>query len=601
MSAKTSATTESRRSLTDLQLGLLATRVTALGISTRLTGVFRQSGVTYVGEAVQCTVAELLQLDNCGRRSILELETVLKPYGLRLGMQLPEWSIKTRHEWKRAYGDLARECLGRSLIEKEHRVEAADVGSRLRALALSLCGQRNGDIVIRLLGWGGQPPQTLESVGQEFGLTRERIRQLRTKFARSLKSREARPAWLTGVSKVLVDQCPFRIAAAETQLKAHGVELGGMDVRGLLTAFELFACEAELVCPGSGAMKGFMALAHHEESARRTISEARRLTSRQGCFELQALVEWAERAFDIKDAADFVRDLIDQHPSTAWLGDSHAWGWVPEVPRSRLFRPIRQVLTVTETISVEDLRSAIRRDLRMGGFAPPIEVLRTLVGHLPWCCIENELVRRRGDAAEAPLSGNARVIVDVLRGNGGAMSRHHLVEECARAGMNVSSCMLLIVHSATVVPVTPSVFALVGTEVYPSDIDRLTPRSDRGRVLQDYGRTRDGRPWVAVRASQSVITNGLLNIPTALVAYLQGEFILAESNDPEGVDEEDVSVDQQWRIRVNHQVVTGLRDPLRARAADLGDTVLVVFDAIGRTAELFVGAQSILFPYVESS
>jgi DNA-directed RNA polymerase sigma subunit (sigma70/sigma32) len=42
-------------------------------------------------------------------------------------------------------------------------------------------------VVLRRFGLDGRPPQTLEEVGQDLGITRERVRQLETRALRELR------------------------------------------------------------------------------------------------------------------------------------------------------------------------------------------------------------------------------------------------------------------------------------------------------------------------------------------------------------------------------------------------------------------------------
>ena len=60
--------------------------------------------------------------------------------------------------------------------------------------------RRDAEVVIKRMGWGMEPPQTLEEIGQNYQLTRERVRQVIGKFDRSAnKSRftsDCYPLWI---------------------------------------------------------------------------------------------------------------------------------------------------------------------------------------------------------------------------------------------------------------------------------------------------------------------------------------------------------------------------------------------------------------------
>jgi RNA polymerase nonessential primary-like sigma factor len=63
-------------------------------------------------------------------------------------------------------------------------------GMRSRELAVALDGlnSRMRLVIARRFGLDGQPPRTLEQVGNELGITRERVRQLESSALRELRS-----------------------------------------------------------------------------------------------------------------------------------------------------------------------------------------------------------------------------------------------------------------------------------------------------------------------------------------------------------------------------------------------------------------------------
>jgi RNA polymerase sigma factor (sigma-70 family) len=54
--------------------------------------------------------------------------------------------------------------------------------------AIERLNPRMKHVVLRRFGLDGRPPQTLEEVGQDLGITRERVRQLETRALRELRA-----------------------------------------------------------------------------------------------------------------------------------------------------------------------------------------------------------------------------------------------------------------------------------------------------------------------------------------------------------------------------------------------------------------------------
>ena len=64
--------------------------VEGLPISVRTSYGLRNADIKYVGELVQCTDDELLEIKNFGRKSLNEVKGILADLGLSLGMKLDD-------------------------------------------------------------------------------------------------------------------------------------------------------------------------------------------------------------------------------------------------------------------------------------------------------------------------------------------------------------------------------------------------------------------------------------------------------------------------------------------------------------------------------
>jgi len=62
--------------------------VDGLAISVRTSYGLRNADIKYVGELVQCTEEELLEIKNFGRKSLNEVKRILADMGLSLGTRL---------------------------------------------------------------------------------------------------------------------------------------------------------------------------------------------------------------------------------------------------------------------------------------------------------------------------------------------------------------------------------------------------------------------------------------------------------------------------------------------------------------------------------
>jgi len=74
-------------------------------------------------------------------------------------------------------------------VTSESPDAASNVVARSQELgeALERLNPRMKHVVLRRFGLDGKPPQTLEEVGNDLGITRERVRQLETRALRELR------------------------------------------------------------------------------------------------------------------------------------------------------------------------------------------------------------------------------------------------------------------------------------------------------------------------------------------------------------------------------------------------------------------------------
>lgn len=66
-------------------------KVEELELSVRSANCLKNDNITYIGDLVQKTEAEMLRTPNFGRKSLNEIKEVLEQMSLRLGMEIPGW------------------------------------------------------------------------------------------------------------------------------------------------------------------------------------------------------------------------------------------------------------------------------------------------------------------------------------------------------------------------------------------------------------------------------------------------------------------------------------------------------------------------------
>ena len=136
---------------------LLERDLTDLPLTVRLANVFRNRGLVKVGHLAELTLAEMMRLPNFGRTSSRHLLDILSA-ALAAGPP--------------ARPEAMAEICGTTLLAS---IE----------LTLASCEPREAEILRRRMGFA-RAPETLAEIGEQFGVTRERIRQIEERAIKRL-------------------------------------------------------------------------------------------------------------------------------------------------------------------------------------------------------------------------------------------------------------------------------------------------------------------------------------------------------------------------------------------------------------------------------
>jgi hypothetical protein len=149
--------------------------------------------------------------------------------------------------------------------------------------------------------------------------------------------------------------------------------------------------------------------------------------------------------------------------------------------------------------------------------------------------------------------------------------------------MNRATFYIYLGYSPVLTKFARGVYGLRGTVVRPGAVEALAPRRLKGKVLQDYGWTDDGKIWLGYTISEAMLASGVFGIPSAMHSYLAGEYRLRTMND--------VHVGAVVAKEANGW---GLSPFFRRRDGDPGDTLVIVFDLAKHEAVVSIGDSALL-------
>jgi hypothetical protein len=569
----------------------LLRNIEELDLSIRARNCLKSKGIKLIGELVQKKPSELLQTINFGKKSLAEIRSKLNKVKLDIGMEIIGWNEENVKKALRDYS-LELNRLRQSEAKERFFKKSEGLEADLARLAVLAGKERDRDIVIKYLGWDGKGGRTLEILGTEFGMTRERVRQVVAKFEKKvLEAKRLRGIYFPKIYLALnrvAEQIPKEVADIEMDLVGQGISKGTFRLEGLLSAASLLGCKAGFVLRsyrnrrfalslGTGNFLNHIMFISRKAVARRGVSTILDIAAQVGEKVGQQIPE------------EIVVSVLSTQKDFKWLDKSRGWFFLSSVPRNRLLNLMEKILSVCSQIDIQDLRSGISRNHRMEGFAPPKEVLFQFCREIPWCKIQGESI-----CSDPPLDWEQILkgttdwaMCAILKEYGPVMSRAEFERRCLELGMNQQTFHQYLSYSPIITKIAIGIYALRGSKISPLVVEALRSVHTTRKGVSDYGWTDDGKIWIALEISEAMLLTGVFGIPAAMKEFIQGNFALKTADG--------ASIGS---IRLKESSGWNLRHFFKRRGGEPGDYLVLVFNFKDRVVNIHVGDAGIMDDFV---
>ena len=285
----------------------------------------------------------------------------------------------------------------------------------LRSFAAQHLNGRNLELMLILFGWTGDAPKTLQSAGDVFGLTRERVRQIQAKFFRKSRHAKAFLPTLARVLRFLANRVPASADDIAEELCGKNLTMSRFSVESLIQAAKWFGLPTPFVIDQSPGACLLLAQSEGTGLSRLISMHARRAVSKYG---VGNLVDLKEELADITrsfGSEKLIINVVRAMKSYEDLG--RGWFWLQDGSRNHLLGIVRKIFAVAPRIHLSEMRAAIANDPRGMGFAPPKEVVLRFCQSAMNCELENDfLVTKQPEDPEQVLSDVERVLFKVFCG-----------------------------------------------------------------------------------------------------------------------------------------------------------------------------------------
>ena len=344
--------------------------------------------------------------------------------------------------------------------------------------------ERNRKILIGYYGWEDGQQHTLTEIGGQFGITRERIRQVCAKLTKRYKDVETIVAPVMNRALALIHKrLPCAAVTLEKEFVKRGLTAIGMRLEGVATGAKLLGRRLSLRIvkvdpykPGSPPPPGNRLAVRPEQVA--ATSAIVDLAKKEVYFHGLSMVKDIERMSSEKSPGRVGQELVVQTlmliKGFSWLQQKSGWFQLLPIAKHGLPKAIDKILAVAGEVTVSQMRKAMARNRRLWREPPPEDVLLEYCRQMPGAHVDGErIISDPPRDWQASLTGVEAQLVRVLKKHGPVMERGAMEDLCVASGMNRFSFHAFVSWSPTITQFGHSVYGLLGAKTSKREIDRL--------------------------------------------------------------------------------------------------------------------------------
>ena len=370
----------------------LLIRLQDLPLPARVRGCLARLGLERVGDLVRLSSETLLEQRGFGQGSLRALTRIMARLRLELGTPVDGWPPPNLYSLSSERHRFIEMELRRIFIPRD----GGRLEDELRQLAAPAGSPRNLSVVVRYLGWDGRGGATLEAVGREHRISRQRALQIVKRVRRQYQRALVVPPRLKRCLLAATPRLAENAGDVEERLYRAQETNSRFRLEGILTAAATFHLTApiELFQLGSGRV-----VAKRGEKAR-VLSIVRRAgvaVGRRGAGCVGDISDW----LDGEHLTEDIVDLLALDPRFEWLGESSTWFWfrpsfaaVPGRTENRLVNQIMKALRDPGVLDIGGLWSKVSRSSRTFHVAMPRSVFFGICCRIPWCTVRDDLIAR---------------------------------------------------------------------------------------------------------------------------------------------------------------------------------------------------------------
>ncbi len=366
-----------------------------LALTVRPRIVLEKIEIVLVGELIQLKDTEILKLPHASISAIEELKTVLDGIGLSFGTNITNWPYELpqairNFELNPRLGDF-------NFIEDE-----------LCAAIEQSLKPREYQIVLRRTGWDGGEISTLEKLGNEFSISRERVRQIEHNGLERIRSLNWQTPLLENVLKLVIQKLPFQSQSLSQLLIQNKLSRRGLSFKSFQLALNTFGLglSYELIQIGG---EEFILLEKEIDRIEATFHLLLVEANRQDFVFIKEL----DKTSELNLTYDEIDTGIDRISKLSWVGCNREIYWNKHKVnqgRNKIINTCRKILTVSPSIPIEILLSVLQKVIEIPDDLSA-DVLEILIQAIDDFELHNGMVSRGHNFSPSQLSNSDQKMI----------------------------------------------------------------------------------------------------------------------------------------------------------------------------------------------
>ena len=335
-------------------------------LSLRSKNALRNLGCYYIGDILFLKKEDLYKVNNLGYKSILEIEEYINSLNFKFEEEIEPWSkdiiLNLREKLHNKISTETKE----ELFKKDQFLEIELKRILNESIKISKKNEkiksRIIDVLINRFGLDGSPAKTLETIGQKYNVTRERIRQNQENGLRKLKIISPITPILDKVFEELLKSLPVTETEFNKILKEKNLTKLEWDFKGLQDFYETFDTTLDFYITNLNNIK-IITKSSNDNFFTLVLKNVNKRISNTGLFSLSDCMNFKDIYLnDIKK--ETVKKIIQTRPLFQWLDDKENY-FTYYSNRNRLSNLIAKTAVSSKTANIDNLFKKKKKNYRI--------------------------------------------------------------------------------------------------------------------------------------------------------------------------------------------------------------------------------------------